>query len=202
MANHTLSYFNLVSEILSRVNDPDGDTYLARAKELSYEGICAMVLGEYGREGYPSLMKSEQLTVEDLGTEYRVIIAGSGNELVSDVLKVIKITDDFENTEPNVTITEHRYIEIDMSKYNRLNDIDERPFIDEIYYYRQGDYIYFYPLEDMSNQNIIVHYIASPDEYVYTEAGSTELTGLYSLDFLYKVIDYGAGRIRAEQSGE
>jgi len=208
MANHKLSYYSVVNEILSRVNDPDGDTYLARAKELTYEGICAMVLSEYGREGYPSLMKSEQISVDEISAEYRVCIAGSNNELTSNVLKIVSITDDLIETEmfePG-TIIEHRYIEIDTDKYNRLNDVDERPFKDEIYYYRQGDYIYFYPHDDMSNQKIIIHYIAAPEEYEYESAiggvESTELTGLYSLDFLYKVIDYGSGRIRAEQSGE
>lgn len=209
MSNHSLTYYDVVKEILSRVNDPEGDTYLARAKELAYEGICAMVLSDYPREGFPSLYKSESVAVsDDISTDYRVLVSGSERELGSDMLKVVTITDDYEYPEADSTITEHKYIKISTDRYNRLNDAEEKPFEDEIYYYHQGDYIYFYPYADMVNQNILIHYIASPDEYVWSSDGTTDGTGStimtekFSLDFLYKVIDYSMGKIKQEQSGE
>jgi len=208
MPNHSLTYYNVVKEVLTRVNDKDGDTYLDRAKELVFEGISALSMGEYPREGYPSLVLSEHISVDEMSVAYRINVAGSSNELSNDVMKIISITDDYINQEALGKIKEQRYIQINTQKYNRLNDPDERPFDDEIYFYHQGNYLYFYPHTTMTNQNILVHYIASPEEYTYSfglttdGTGSTELTGLFSLDFLYKVVDYGTIKIRAEQSGE
>ena len=91
----------------------------------------------------------------------------------------------------------YRFIPIDNAKYNRLHDEDERPFDDEIYYYREGDFLYLYPYGRAAG-NVLISYIASPDDY----GDDDIMTNGYSLDFLYKVIDYSVGRIREEQAGE
>ena len=70
---------------------------------------------------------------------------------------------------------------------------------DEIFYYREGEYIKLYPLERAGDVgSILINYIASPDDY----GDSDVMTDGYSLDFLYKVVDYSVGRIREEQTGE
>ena len=50
----------------------------------------------------------------------------------------------------------------------------------------------------MSTQIFVVHYIKAPHNLVTDDV----MTEMFSLDFLYKVIDYGVGRIREEQAGQ
>ena len=46
--------------------------------------------------------------------------------------------------------------------------------------------------------SILINYIASPNNY----GDSDVMTNGYSLDFLYKVVDYSVGRIMQEQGRE
>ena len=57
----------------------------------------------------------------------------------------------------------------------------------------------------MNAQKILITYITEPESYDYgvdNGEGSTSLQEQFSLNFLYKTIDYGVGRIREQQSGE
>ena len=209
MADKTLTYYEVVQEILKRVNDADGDIYLDRAKELVFEGISSLALTEgVAIDDIRGILKSDTVDVSTLSSPYRIRVKGSGRELTNNPSKIISITDDFINVEtvtPIIGITEHRYIELSLAEVNRLNDPDYRPFNDEIFYYNRGDYVYFYPSEDMNSQKILVTYITEPNTYDYgveNGEGSTSLQDEFSLSFLYKTIDYGVGRIREQQSGE
>ena len=205
----TLTYYEVVQEILKRVNDADGDIYLDRAKELVFEGISSLALTEgVAIDDIRGILKSDTVDVSTLSSPYRIRVKGSGRELTNNPSKIISITDDLINVETVSTpsgITEHRYIELSLAEVNRLNDPDYRPFNDEIFYYNRGDYVYFYPSEDMNSQKILVTYITEPNTYDYgveNGEGSTSLQDEFSLSFLYKTIDYGVGRIREQQSGE
>ena len=209
MADKTLTYYEVVQEILKRVNDADGDIYLDRAKELVFEGISSLALTEgVAIDDIRGILKSDTVDVSTLSSHYRIRVKGSGRELTNNPSKIISITDDLINVETVSTpsgITEHRYIELSLAEVNRLNDPDYRPFNDEIFYYNRGDYVYFYPSEDMNSQKILVTYITEPNTYDYgveNGEGSTSLQDEFSLSFLYKTIDYGVGRIREQQSGE
>ena len=209
MADKTLTYYEVVQEILKRVNDADGDIYLDRAKELVFEGISSLALTEgVAIDDIRGILKSDTVDVSTLSSPYRIRVKGSGRELTNNPSKIISITDDLINVETVSTpsgITEHRYIELSLAEVNRLNDPDYRPFNDEIFYYNRGDYVYFYPSEDMNSQKILVTYITEPNTYDYgveNGGGSTSLQDEFSLSFLYKTIDYGVGRIREQQSGE
>ncbi len=209
MADKTLTYYEVVQEILKRVNDADGDIYLDRAKELVFEGISSLALTEgVAIDDIRGILKSDTVDVSTLSSPYRIRVKGSGRELTNNPSKIISITDDLINVETVSTpsgITEHRYIELSLAEVNRLNDPDYRPFNDEIFYYNRGDYVYFYPSEDMNSQKILVTYITEPNTYDYgveNGEGSTSLQDEFSLSFLYKTIDYGVGRIREQQSGE
>ena len=204
----TLTYYEVVQEILKRVNDADGDIYLDRAKELVFEGISSLALTEgVAIDDIRGILKSDTVDVSTLSSPYRIRVKGSGRELTNNPAKIISITDDLINVETVTTIigiTEHRYIELSLAEVNRLNDPDYRPFNDEIFYYNRGDFVYFYPKEDMNSQKLLITYIAEPDTYNYgvDGVGSTSLKDKFSLSFLYKTIDYGVGRIREQQSGE
>jgi len=189
--------FNQVkSEVLTRINDPLGDTYSDRAKELIYEGICSLALGGYSRDGYPLIAKTEIYDVATGG--HPIQISGSSSVLSSPVLKIVSIVDE-QAIAGLLGAQTYKFIPIGLDEYNRLFDQDEYPFADEIFYYREGDHIKLYPLERAGDVGgILINYIASPDDY----GDSDVMTDGYSLDFLYKVVDYSVGRIREEQTGE
>ena len=174
-----------------------------------FEGISSLALTEgVAIDDIRGILKSDTVDVSTLSSPYRIRVKGSGRELTNNPSKIISITDDLINVETVSTpsgITEHRYIELSLAEVNRLNDPDYRPFNDEIFYYNRGDYVYFYPSEDMNSQKILVTYITEPNTYDYgveNGEGSTSLKDKFSLSFLYKTIDYGVGRIREQQSGE
>ena len=217
MADKTIRYYDAVQEILKRVNDADGDIYIDRAKELVYEGISSLAVSEgVSRDDIRGILKSEVIDVTNISPRWKLKVKGSGSLLSggrvldNNPAKIISITDDLTVADVIIQegITEHRYIELSLDEVNRLNDPDYSPFNDEIFYYQRGDYIYFYPQERMITQKLVITYIAEPDLYTYSSlygeegTGSTPLERDFSLNFLYKVIDYGVGRIREQQSGE
>ena len=203
MADKTITYYDVVQEILKRVNDADGDIYLDRAKELVYEGISSLAVSEgVTKDDIVGILKSEVVDVSGLGGKLQ--IKGADKDLDNNPAKIISIVDDLTAPDEVIIggITEHRYIELSLAEVNRLNDPDYSPFNDEIFYYQRGDYIYFYPQVIMISQKLVITYIAEPDSYDYTELGASFFEKLYSFNFIYKVIDYGVGRIREQQSGE
>ena len=194
-----------MQERLKRVNDADGDIYLDRAKELVYEGISSLAVSEgVTKDDIVGILKSEVVDVSNLGGKLQ--IKGDDKDLENNPAKIISIVDDLTAPDEVIIggITEHRYIELSLAEVNRLNDPDYSPFNDEIFYYQRGDYIYFYPQERMISQKLVITYIAEPDDYVYTNNlfAASFFEKLYSFNFIYKVIDYGVGRIREQQSGE
>ena len=201
----TITYYDVVQEILKRVNDADGDIYLDRAKELVYEGISSLAVSEgVTKDDIVGILKSEVVDVSELGGKLQ--IKGDDKDLENNPAKIISIVDDLTAPDEVIIggITEHRYIELSLAEVNRLNDPDYSPFNDEIFYYQRGDYIYFYPQERMISQKLVITYIAEPDSYAYTDNlfAASFFEKLYSFNFIYKVIDYGVGRIREQQSGE
>ena len=191
------TFNDMLNEVLIRVNDPDGDTYSLRAEELLYEGISALALSDYPRDGYTGLVRTESMSPSQLSSAYRIQVNGAGRELEYPLLKLVGITDDTIAPVTSTAINDHRFIPIDIAQYNRLNDVDERPFEDELYYYRQGDYIYLYPITTTIGK-LLITYVASPREYERTAIMNDE----YSLDFIYKIIEYAAGKIKEQQAGE
>ena len=219
------TYTDVYQEMLTRVNDPDGDTYTDRAKELVYEGIVSLaVSGQFEADQIPSLVTTKTFQASDL-TNSRLKVSGESTDFHNyNIIKIIGITDDIINQWSNsATMTgmsyfsadndgvpfhnqetqevmRQKYIPISLSEVNRLNDPEEQPFYDEIYYYRRNDYLYFFPLPNMTSigQFFVIHYLKAPSNYELTDV----MTERFSLDFLYKVIDYGVGRIREEQAGQ
>tara|TARA_R110002020_G_scaffold135068_1_gene301676 strand:+ start:1622 stop:2233 length:612 start_codon:yes stop_codon:yes gene_type:complete len=189
--------FNQVkSEVLTRVNDPLGDTYSDRAKQLIYEGICSIALSGYSRDGYPLIAKTESYNVATNG--HPIQVSGVDSVLSSSPLKIVSIVDE-QAVADQFSYQTYKFIPIGLEKYNRLFDRDEYPFEDEIFYYREGNYIKLYPVERAGDVGeVLINYIASPNDY----GDSDVMTDGYSLDFLYKVVDYSVGKIKQEQAGE
>ena len=225
MAGQISTYTDVYEEMLTRVNDPDGDTYTERAKELVYEGIVSLaVSGQFEADQIPSLVTTKTFQASDLSSS-RLKVSGESTDFHNyNIIKIIGITDDiiiqwsnpatmtgmsyfsadgdgvpFHNQEPQ-TVIRQKYIPISLSEVNRLNDPEEQRFYDEIYYYRRDDYLYFFPTPNVQSigQRIIIHYLKAPSNYELADV----MTERFSLDFMYKVIDYGVGRIREEQAGQ
>ena len=205
----TISYYDVVQEILLRANDANGDIYLDRAKELVYEGISSLAPAAEADDIY-GILKSDIVEVSELSNPWKIKIKGSGRELDKNPAKIISVVDDI--TAPETVfihdIEIHKYIQLSLSEINRLNDSDNEPFNDEIFYYIRDNHIYFHPKDSMVTQKLVITYIAEPDDYVYSpsipdnNSGDSFFDKLYSLSFIYKVIDYGVGRIREQQGGE
>ena len=201
MADRTITYYDVVQEILKRVNDAEGDVYLDRAKSLVYEGISTLAVSEgVTKDDIVGILKSETVDVGTFSPNYKMKIKGDSKDLDYNPARIISIVDDF--TDADETVLNH--IELSLSEVNRLNDPDYSPFNDEIFYYQRGDFIYFYPQNRMINQKLIITYIAEPDDYDYTDnlSDASFFEKLYSFNFIYKIIDYGVGRIKQQQSGE
>jgi hypothetical protein len=232
------TYANVYNEMLARVNDPDGDTYTERAKELVYEGISSLaVSGKVEADQISSLVVAKRIDhtadeeVEHLPwfpsnmqDSWRLKVSGTAHDLGTDnLIKVIGITDDHiyhgdtresdmqgmnhfardndgvqSHNQDTQQVKRQKYIPISLSEVNRLNDPEEQPFFDEIYYYRRNDYIYFFPWRNFVNMAFVIHYLKSPPTFIDDD----NMIEKFSLDFLYKVIDYGVGRIREEQAGQ
>lgn len=200
MVDRTITYYDVVQEILKRVNDAEGDVYLDRAKSLVYEGISTLAVSEgVTKDDIVGILKSETVDVGTFSPSYKMQIKGDSKDLEYNPARIVSIVDDLTDS-----ATEYRYIELSLPELNRLNDEDYRPFDDEIFYYQRGDYIYFYPQDRMTSQKLVITYIAEPDDYYYTDNifGASYFEKLYSFNFIYKVIDYGVGRIKQQQSGE
>ena len=213
VSTHISTFADVYNEILVRVNDPDGDTYTDRAKELVYEGISAMAIsGNFDADNMPALVKARQINASGLSTPYKLKVSGDNTDLDNDILlKIVGITDDttylntstqtgqvYVDPETPQNVSRQKYIPISLAEVNRLNVAEEQPFYDEIYFYRRGDNILFHPINNMSSQIFVVHYIKAPHNLTTDDV----MTEMFSLDFLYKVIDYGVGRIREEQAGQ
>ena len=221
------TYEDVYTEMLVRVNDPEKDTYEDRAKELVYEGIVSLaVSGKFEADQIPSLVTTKLFQGSSL-TNSRLKVSGVNNDFYNfNIIKIIGITDDIIDQGSNVApmkgmsyfsdditptltpfyhqdtqdVARQKYIPISLSEVNRLNDPEEQPFFDEIYYYRRDDYLYFFPTPNMTSaaQRLIIHFLKAPSNYELSDV----MTEKFSLDFLYKVIDYGVGRIREEQAGQ
>ena len=198
---HVLTFSGMQDEVLERVNDPEGDTYSERAKELLYEGFSSLAIGVKNRDSIHSLIVARQIQCgsgDDIGNPYQIKIVGSDNELDGDsVLQIISISDDLLITSEDAT-KDLKYIQISIDEAGRMRETDRQPFFNEVFYYRRGDYLVFHPSERMSDQVYTLYYIKGPDEY----NDNDDMVKKFSLEFLYKVIDYSVGRIREEQAGQ
>ena len=207
MALYKYTFDEVIQEICSRVNDPDRDTYGDRAKELFYESAVTLVKdGNFNADDCPGLITFEKVDVEGLNPKHEWLIESSqvedDGETPSTVLgevciRLLSIVDDYENNE-DAEINQHKYTPISVNKYRQMIDPEMRPFDDEIYYWRMGSKVRFYPKESMQNQRVIVQFVKHPDSF----EDDHELQGEFSLDFIYKMINYSVQQLKQEIQGE
>ena len=106
------TFSGMKNEVLIRVNDPDGDTYSSRADELLYEGISALALSDYSRDGYTGLVRTESIDPNKLSSAYRIQVNGAARDI-----------------QLNVTSTDYAFIGITDVKVTRETLMRQTSFI-------------------------------------------------------------------------
>ena len=117
MADRTITYYDVVQEILKRVNDAEGDVYLDRAKSLVYEGISTLAVSEgVTKDDIVGILKSETVDVGTFSPNYKMKIKGDSKDLDYNPARIISIVDDFTDADETVLnqVTKHRYIELSL----------------------------------------------------------------------------------------
>jgi hypothetical protein len=221
-----------LKQILTRVNDPYGDTYWLRAYQLFFEGINTLVqTGEYKAEEIPSMIKIVTLETEDRNSIYW----SSPNMIENDLFGgfVIKIIDVRDSVGEGIVSSSegNRFKEIDNDYYQLIKfDKEYKPLKNEIFYMIEGKTEGYEwagePTEgsdeppSVENEHKILikfigtlprelelKYIASPIPSKFKvsnpadsiEQGSpTRVDQMFSLPFLYKVIDFAVQKLSME----
>tara|TARA_Y100000310_G_C20625356_1_gene785552 strand:- start:598 stop:1251 length:654 start_codon:yes stop_codon:yes gene_type:complete len=217
-----MTYNEVVSEICTRVNDPDKDTYEDRAKELFFDGISTILRGgEYIIDDCPYLYRVKVIDTasNDVYAQDALVVSGSNSELIEGVgtggyPNVLKIIDIVEGSSEYTQDTNSlggglKYTKISHSEYNKMiSEPEYQPFPNEVFYLTDifgwtVNSISFIPYDRMSGVKYKVSFVMNPDkdEFVY-ENTSTELAERFSNAFIYRVIDYAVGKIKMELEGE
>ena len=221
-----MTYYELVQEVLRRVNDPLGDTYLDEAKEMMFDGLSSIVRsGDYIPEDCPYLYRTTTLNSStDLSSAWSIITSGSGNELTEvdasstalpvNVMKIIDIVEGDSAYYEVATIgtTSLKYIKMSRELFNRaMGYASYAPLSNEVFYTieMKGELvslIKFIPTDRVADVDYKITYVVTPDpaQYVYgtSASDSTNISEQYSNAFLYKVIDYAVGKIQAQIGGQ
>tara|TARA_R100001510_G_scaffold56177_1_gene61266 strand:+ start:1279 stop:1914 length:636 start_codon:yes stop_codon:yes gene_type:complete len=211
MALYKYTFDEVIQEICSRVNDPDRDTYGDRAKELFYEAAVTLVKdGNFNADDVPGLITFKKVDVSTLNPKHEWLIEssqvgddGNPDTVLGEVcIRLLSIIDDYEDNEfadhENFGINQHKYMPITVNEYASLIDPENRPYEDEIYYWRMGSKVRFYPKESMVGQNVIVQFVKHPQDF----STDAQLQGDFSLDFIYKIINYSVAKLKQEMAGE
>jgi len=190
-----MTFDEITTEICSRVNDPDQDTYGDRAEQLIHEAISALAKsGEYTKDDIPGLILAKTINTAELNLPYQIRIYGTTNDLNNNnVLKILGITDNPDR----IGSPALKFIPISLEEYGRISsDSELDPLLDEVFYYEHGDYLRFFPIDRTPGNLIYVHYIKSPNDDL-----SGQMNGDYSKYFQYQIINFAVEKLRAEIAG-
>jgi|TARA_R100000501_G_C2622292_1_gene115489 hypothetical protein len=224
-----MTYYEIIGEILSRVNDPLGDTYLERSKQLMFEGINMLAYGgDYIEEDIPGMLREAIVTqnTPNLTWEPEEDTELGGGK----VLKILGITSTYRADELSDPFPVYRYKRIDNEYLNKMHlDSEYEPLSNEVFYiinqsannYTDPDGsaaedltgtttvgIGFYPVSrivDGDGVMITIKFIRSPKTsawfYGTSSTDSTDASGYLSLPYIYKVIDYATVKLNQEIAG-
>jgi len=203
-----MTFSEVVTEICSRVSDPEKDTYGDRATSLFYAGISALVSGgEWTVEDIPYLYRTKTILSKSKNENDELQISGDTNEL-DDGLNILKIVDIVGGkTVEKEFQPEIKYRRITHSDFNQLSvDNEYGPHSDERFYLidlkgTDTQIVKFILSADdnMASARYKVSYIVAPLESDFTD--DTQLSERFSDSFIWKVIDFAEAKIKKEIQG-
>jgi len=196
-----MTFGDAVTEICTRVNDPERDTYEDRASSLFVQAVCEIAVAEDTRlEEMQELLVEVEALEDDEGEQIGITFIG-GESFFDIPFGTLKVLDVYMKPEDLVgttlTLKKVTHEEIKRTKLEPAF----LPTGDECFWYRVGNQIRFLLSSEVAIEGkmlrLIVQTIVNPDSNNWGTADLVNDNG-YSLGFLYKCIDNAVAKLRAE----
>lgn len=184
-----MTYAEAITDILSRVDDPNGDTYETRAKQLFRNAVISLAISnEVSNEDILTLLnlKTEETPTSGKWDIYSIF--------GSNLLRIVKIYAHPYSSGQNILLTE-----TDIETWNQIRTDDTLEPIaarNEVRWCKIGKEIHFYNKYSSyySEKHINVIYITRPGTF----SDSDELIGDYSELFINMVMDMATANLKKE----
>ena len=197
-----MTFGDAVTEICTRVNDPERDTYEDRAATLFVQAVCEIAVAEgTGLEEIQELLVDVDAMEDDAGASVGVSFAGieASLDIPHGTLKVLDVFIDPEDFAGTTTLT------LKGVTHNEIKRTKLEPSFlptgDECFWYRVGNQIRFLLSKEVDIGSDILSFtvqtLVNPDSNNWGISDLVNDKG-YSLGFLYRCIDNAVAKLRAE----
>ena len=197
-----MTFGDAVTEICTRVNDPERDTYEDRASSLFVQAVCEIAVAEDTRlEEMQELLVDVDAMEDGAGASIGVSFAGTeaSLDIPHGTLKVLDVFIDPEDFAGTTTLT-LKGVTHDEIKRTKLEPAF-LPTGDECFWYRVGNQIRFLLSKEVDIGSDILSFtvqtLVNPDSNNWGTNDLVNDNG-YSLGFLYRCIDNAVAKLRAE----
>ena len=196
-----MTFGDAVTEICTRVNDPERDTYEDRAATLFIQAVCEIAVAEdTSLEEIQELLVEVEALEDDEGEQISITFAG-GESFFDIPFGTLKVLDVYMKPEDLVgttlTLKKVTHEEIKRTKLEPAF----LPTGDECFWYRVGNQIRFLLSSEVNIGSDLLHFtvqtIVNPNSNNWGNNDLVTEKG-YSLGFLYKCIDNAVAKLRAE----
>ena len=197
-----MTFGDAVTEICTRVNDPERDTYEDRAATLFVQAVCEIAVAEDTRlEEMQELLVEVDAMEDGAGASTGVSFAGTeaSLDIPHGTLKVLDVFIDPEDFAGTTTLT------LKGVTHNEIKRTKLEPSFlptgDECFWYRVGNQIRFLLSKEVDIGSDILSFtvqtLVNPDSNNWGISDLVNDKG-YSLGFLYKCIDNAVAKLRVE----
>ena len=197
-----MTFGDAVTEICTRVNDPERDTYEDRAATLFVQAVCEIAVAEDTRlEEMQELLVEVDAMEDGAGASTGVSFAGTeaSLDIPHGTLKVLDVFIDPEDFAGTTTLT------LKGVTHNEIKRTKLEPSFlptgDECFWYRVGNQIRFLLSKEVDIGSDILSFtvqtLVNPDSNNWGISDLVNDKG-YSLGFLYRCIDNAVAKLRAE----
>ena len=196
-----MTFGDAVTEICTRVNDPERDTYEDRAATLFIQAVCEIAVAEdTSLEEIQELLVEVEALEDDEGEQISITFAG-GESFFDIPFGTLKVLDVYMKPEDLVgttlTLKKVTHEEIKRTKLEPAF----LPTGDEGFWYRVGNQIRFLLSSEVNIGSDLLHFtvqtIVNPNSNNWGNNDLVTENG-YSLGFLYKCIDNAVAKLRVE----
>jgi len=195
-----MTFDEIVTEVCTRVNDPDKDTYGGRAETLFIQAVCELAIDSPLEEIQELIIDGIPLIdVDDEGTSMTAVEFLNYEASFSIPYGTLKVLDLFIDP-ADLVVSDLILKEIDHDEVKRMKlEPAFKPAGNECFWYRIGNEIRLLLSEDWTGGLIInftFQIINSPDKDNWT--GDMTTGHGYSKGFVFKCIENAVGKLRAE----